>query len=124
MRDTPPHSRVSVTLNKPNSAMQVWQASAAFVLFSCMTTSLVLGQGITVRLVNNVTSGLGSQYEGRVEIYRNGTWGTVCSVGWDLEDANVACVVAGFETAVRPVTDGFYGPGESNSSSYSHHRNS
>ena len=45
MRDTPPHSRVcDMTLNKPNSAMQVWQASAAFVLFSCMTTSLVLGE--------------------------------------------------------------------------------
>ena len=64
-----------------------------------------------VRLVNNVTEGPGSQYEGRVEIYRNGVWGTVCNVGWDWEDANVACVMAGYQTAVRPVTDGHYGPG-------------
>ena len=64
-----------------------------------------------MRLINTVTQGPGSQYEGRVEISHNGLWGTICStVGWDWEDAHVICVMAGFSTAVRPVTDGFYGP--------------
>ena len=64
---------------------------------------------IFVRLTNTVTHGTGSQYEGRVEVYYNDQWGTICSEGWDWEDAHVACVMAGFGTAVRPVTDGYYG---------------
>ena len=61
--------------------------------------------------MNNAT-GPGSQYEGRVEVFWHGEWGTVCSNGWNWEDANVVCVMVGFQTAVRPVTDGRFGPGQ------------
>ena len=64
-----------------------------------------------VRLVNNSTLP-GSQYEGRVEVYNNGEWATVCAHDWTYEDAEVVCRMAAFAVAVRPVTGGYYGQGE------------
>ena len=41
---------------------------------------------LTVRLV-----GSGLQYEGRLEVFYNGIWGTVCDDSFDNVDATVAC---------------------------------
>jgi len=41
---------------------------------------------LTVRLV-----GSGLPYEGRLEVYYNGVWGTVCDDYFDNVDATVAC---------------------------------
>ena len=61
---------------------------------------------ITVRLIDGPT-----QYEGRVEVYYNGEWGTVCDDGWDLNDARIVCRQLGYGPAVVTRDNAFYGRG-------------
>ena len=43
-------------------------------------------------------AGGSNDMEGRVEVCNNNEWGTVCSQGWDINDARVACWQAGFSS--------------------------
>ena len=48
---------------------------------------------VPVRLVD------GSEYVGRVEVYFNGEWGSICykEATWDSVEADVVCQQLGFE---------------------------
>uniref|UniRef100_A0A5F8GDD6 Scavenger receptor class A member 5 n=1 Tax=Monodelphis domestica TaxID=13616 RepID=A0A5F8GDD6_MONDO len=46
---------------------------------------------LTIRLVNG-----SGPHEGRVEVYHDRRWGTVCDDGWDKKDGDVVCRMLGF----------------------------
>ena len=69
-----------------------------FVLFSPVLE-------LAVRLRNGPTSN-----QGRVELFLNGTWGTICDDYWGIEEANVICRMLGFsEGAWSTHCCGWYG---------------
>lgn len=55
-------------------------------------TSIV--EAVMVRLVNGT-----GPHQGRVEVYHDRRWGTVCDDGWDKKDGDVVCRMLGFPSA-------------------------
>ena len=65
-----------------------------------------LAAGNYLRLANGNFKG-----EGRVEIFYNGTWGTICDDDWDMKDAHVFCRELGFSKALSAPKKARFGTG-------------
>ncbi|NXH17276.1 DMBT1 protein, partial [Bucco capensis] len=66
----------------------------------------VICADMSLRLVNGEDA-----CSGRVEVFHNGSWATVCDDGWNMRDATVVCRQLGCGDAVSAKIDAFYGEG-------------
>lgn len=60
-----------------------------------------------IRLVNG-----SGPHEGRVEVYHDRRWGTVCDDGWDKKDGDVVCRMLGFRGAQEVARTARFGQGK------------
>lgn len=59
-----------------------------------------------IRLIGDMT-----HFEGRVEVYRDNAWGTICDDGWDINDAHVVCRELMLGEALSAISRGGLGKG-------------
>ncbi|KFV02417.1 Scavenger receptor cysteine-rich type 1 protein M130, partial [Pterocles gutturalis] len=93
-----------VTLGNPTCSAR----EAATVICSGVAedVGVICSGSRRIRLMNGT-----ERCAGRVELFHDGIWGTICDDNWDLSDANVVCKQLGCGHAIKAFVSAHYGEG-------------
>ncbi|XP_071483836.1 scavenger receptor cysteine-rich domain-containing group B protein-like [Diadema antillarum] len=81
------------------------KATLLFLILTIVTATFGEYEG-NIRLVDGT-----SALNGRVEVFHDQQWGTVCDDFWSSNDAVVVCRQLGYTTAKRAVSNAYFGEG-------------
>ena len=82
------------------------QATVQLIIVILFYLDDTINTNISIRLTGSSNSN-----EGRVEVFFNGEWGTVCDDFWGLTDDNVVCAQLGFARALSAPRFAHFGQG-------------
>ena len=100
----------SCTLSSCGRQLQCVFASIKKFLYVCYRYNLTYRDLCIGRNQVRLVGGSGKN-QGRVEIYHDGQWGTVCDDGWGIDDAHAVCREVGFSSASSYKDKAYFGQG-------------
>ncbi|XP_034062819.1 deleted in malignant brain tumors 1 protein-like [Gymnodraco acuticeps] len=75
---------------------------------SCVDATIVCEHSTPIRLVNGSSDG---RCSGRVEVFHDGNWGTICDDKWGMQEADVTCREMNCGNAISVKYKSFFGRG-------------
>ena len=111
LRQDTMNSQEELSKNTETLKSTVQQLSSDSVLLNSTVQQLASDNDELFQLALGIRLAGGGRVYGRVELFYNGEWGTICDDFWGIEDATVICRMLGYDQALYALGGAHYGEG-------------